>query len=223
MQQRQPRVGDIVDDYCPRERRLTNHAIVAMVGDDVRQVRCTTCDAEHEYKQAKVPVIRKRKEGAKAAAPAVAPAPASPGALETDETLPEAAPEAASEPATPEEETRPGHEASVHRRLIRATLPRVEGQVPARPIPEFTMHRANTPAKPFRGKGFRPGPSGGAAGPHRGGGKGSGPHARHGGPARQGGQGGSFSPRGPRGSHGPQGPRPPQGPHGGGPSRRKKP
>ena len=51
MQQRQPRLGDIVDDYCPRERRITNHAVVAMVGDEVKQTRCTTCDADHEYKQ----------------------------------------------------------------------------------------------------------------------------------------------------------------------------
>ena len=33
MQQRQPRLGDILDDYCPRERRLTNHAVVASVVD----------------------------------------------------------------------------------------------------------------------------------------------------------------------------------------------
>ena len=52
MQQRRPRLGDILDDYCPRERRITNHAVVAMIDDDVRQTRCTTCDAEHEYKQA---------------------------------------------------------------------------------------------------------------------------------------------------------------------------
>ena len=48
MQQRQLRLGDIVDDYCPRERRVTNHAIVAMVEQDVKQTRCTTCDTEHE-------------------------------------------------------------------------------------------------------------------------------------------------------------------------------
>ncbi len=52
MQQRQLRLGDILDDYCPRERRLTNHVVVAMVGDDVKQTRCTTCDADHEYKHA---------------------------------------------------------------------------------------------------------------------------------------------------------------------------
>src|SRR5947208_269896 len=61
MQQRQLRLGDILDDYCPRERRLTNHAVVAMVGPDVKQTRCTTCDAEHEYKHAKVP--RQRRKG----------------------------------------------------------------------------------------------------------------------------------------------------------------
>jgi hypothetical protein len=60
MQQRQLRLGDILDDYCTRERRLTNHAIVAMVGDTVKQTRCTTCDAEHEYKHAKVPRQRRK-------------------------------------------------------------------------------------------------------------------------------------------------------------------
>src|SRR5689334_19200823 len=64
MQQRQLRLGDILDDYCPRERRVTNHAIVAMVGDDVKQTRCTTCDAEHEYKHAKVPRQRRKSEAA---------------------------------------------------------------------------------------------------------------------------------------------------------------
>src|SRR3990172_1947016 len=66
MQQRQPRLGDILDDYCPRERRVTNHAVVAMVGADVKQTRCTTCDAEHEYRQARVPRQR-RKPGSPAA------------------------------------------------------------------------------------------------------------------------------------------------------------
>src|SRR2546421_9942956 len=60
MQQRHVRLGDILDDYCTRERRLTNHAVVAMVGDDVKQTRCTTCDTEHEYKHAKVPRQRRK-------------------------------------------------------------------------------------------------------------------------------------------------------------------
>jgi len=60
MQQRQLRLGDILDDYCTRERRLTNHAVVAMIGADVKQTRCTTCDTEHEYKHAKVPRQRRK-------------------------------------------------------------------------------------------------------------------------------------------------------------------
>ena len=62
MQQRQPRLGDVLDDYCPRERRLTNHVVVAMIGDAVKQTRCTTCDADHDYKQAKVPRVRRKTE-----------------------------------------------------------------------------------------------------------------------------------------------------------------
>ena len=76
MQQRQLRLGDILDDYCPRERRLTNHAVVAMIGQEILQTRCTTCDAEHEYKHAKVPRPRKKEESAGVPGQVVAGAPA---------------------------------------------------------------------------------------------------------------------------------------------------
>ena len=62
MEQRQLRLGDTLDDYCPRERRLTNHSVVAMVGADVKPTRCTTCDTEHEYKHAKVPRQRRKSD-----------------------------------------------------------------------------------------------------------------------------------------------------------------
>ena len=65
MEQRPLRLGDIVDDYCPRERRITNHAIVALVGEDIRQTRCSTCDAEHVFKGGQVPkrTALRRKDG----------------------------------------------------------------------------------------------------------------------------------------------------------------
>src|SRR5687767_6663074 len=69
MQQRRPRLGDILDDYCPRERRITNHAVVAMIEDDVKQTRCTTCDADHEYKAARVPPPRRKRGDAIGAEP----------------------------------------------------------------------------------------------------------------------------------------------------------
>src|SRR5574339_791184 len=60
MEQRRLRLGDILDDYCPREPRLTNHAVVAMIEEDIKQTRCTTCDTEHAYKGGKVPKRRKK-------------------------------------------------------------------------------------------------------------------------------------------------------------------
>ena len=60
MQDRRHRPGDVLDDYCPRERRITDHAIVAMIDDQIRQTRCGSCDAEHEYKGGKVPPPRRK-------------------------------------------------------------------------------------------------------------------------------------------------------------------
>jgi hypothetical protein len=60
MQDRRYRPGDVLDDYCPRERRITDHAIVAMIDDEIRQTRCGICDAEHEYKEGKVPAPRRK-------------------------------------------------------------------------------------------------------------------------------------------------------------------
>ncbi|HJU43673.1 MAG TPA: hypothetical protein VJ691_12685 [Vicinamibacterales bacterium] len=60
MQERRYRPGDVLDDYCPRERRITDHAIVAMIDDEIRRTRCGVCDAEHEYKEARVPAPRRK-------------------------------------------------------------------------------------------------------------------------------------------------------------------
>lgn len=60
MPERRYRPGDVLDDYCPRERRITDHAIVAMIDDEIRRTRCGVCDAEHEYKAARVPAPRRK-------------------------------------------------------------------------------------------------------------------------------------------------------------------
>jgi len=169
MQQRRLRLGDILDDYCPRERRITNHAIVAMIEDQVKQTRCTTCDADHEYKQAKVPAPRRKKDSVLAGDPADAARPraAVPDIdMPDEEQIPEDvigsddAPVEATASASEQTEADgagadrgvdddaapPGDDAGnddgpVHRRLIRATLPRPEGQAPERKIPEFTIRQ----------------------------------------------------------------------------------
>jgi hypothetical protein len=160
MQQRRLRLGDILDDYCPRERRITNHAVVALIEDEVKQTRCTTCDADHEYKHARVPPPRRRKDALGPAAPDDMPTHSQDETLDEtplaeDEPVEEAALDAeptdsidepAGEEGTDAEEgdageRTPEEDGPVHRRLIRATLPRPEGQSPERKAPEFTVRQ----------------------------------------------------------------------------------
>jgi hypothetical protein len=223
MEQRRLRLGDILDDYCPRERRVTNHAVVAMIEEDVKQTRCTTCDAEHAYKGARVPK-RRRKEApatlyqevltaagmpdaedatamtaATVSTAPVAPAGDAPPAstlipspeptarhhlteepqpsMNSDDSVHDGHPLAGPNPderspdprsnddQVPAQQSRDSLDGSqllsssdegcenrendgsmvdgpVHRRLIRATLPRPEGQKDARPAPEFTVRQS---------------------------------------------------------------------------------
>jgi hypothetical protein len=149
-----------------------------MVGTDVKQTRCTTCDAEHEYKHAKVPRQRKKSDTPSALyAQVAASAPKrvvhesvdAPADIESTKPLaaeppaePEpppapiaAAPERDAEPivSEPDEEDDAAREdeGPVHRPLIRASLPRPEGQQPpARPIPEFTIRQPGGRPNRFR-------------------------------------------------------------------------
>ena len=208
MEQRRLRLGDILDDYCPRERRVTNHAVVAMIEEKVQQTRCTTCDAEHAYKGARVPARRSKKETpaalykevlagmpetdeapllavAAAAAPSIAsvvpvvpsvppvalvtpdvilakaavasepavqavPSSLTPPAVDRVEDQSEAALESDYAPAD-----EPVVDGPVHRPLIRATLPRIEGQKDARPVPDFTVRQTPTRGNGTSQGGFR--------------------------------------------------------------------
>ncbi len=177
MEQRTLRLGDVVDDYCPRERRITNHAIVAIVGDAIRQTRCTTCDSEHVYKDARVPRRKKKDETAALYDEVLAEA----GGTQLVQSEPPAADEVTLEASAESDDpplTQDGDEAATdegsgepdaeaepsshdlwlaHRRLIRATLPRTDNDPPvARPIPEFTMHQRQygRGGQPFRGGGY---------------------------------------------------------------------
>jgi len=191
-QQRPLRLGDLVDDYCPRERRVTNHAIVAIVEDAIRQTRCTACEADHVYKGGKAPLRKKPPKDEQAVLydqvlanataghvaappPEPPPAPVAPVVM----AVPPSAPPVSASPAEPET-PRPEPEApaavhdegwSLNRRLIRASLPRVEGQSPVpRVAPEFTMHQRNVRgSQQFRG---------GSGGHGFGGGSGNGWHDR---------------------------------------------
>lgn len=214
MQQRRLRLGDIVDDYCPRERRITNHAIVAMIDDEVKQTRCTTCDADHEYKQARIPAQRRKKDTPAALygevlggmprkrTPAEEAPPADLSGAE-DEPAPVDVPTAAAPPEETPLDTGEAHaagsaplddEGPVHRPLYRAKLPRPEGQVPERKLPEFTIRQRGNVNGGRPGRGARRGaqarvPHGAGGGPHRFGGP------RHGQPSGQGQRPNSGRPR----------------------------
>ena len=47
------RLGDTIDDHCSRCKRTTDHAIVAIAGDEVVKVLCRTCNSEHKYRHNK--------------------------------------------------------------------------------------------------------------------------------------------------------------------------
>jgi hypothetical protein len=211
MEQRPLRLGDILDDYCPRERRVTNHAVVAMIEDNVKQTRCSTCDAEHVYKGGKAP--RRKKSDTTGALykevlagiedPAARPVQTA-ASLESDAmtehddessdiTEPDEIDEVAEQPDEDDSQLQmlPPDEGPVHRPLIRAQLPRTEGMKIERQAPEFTIRQNN--GRGPAGGGFR--------GRNNGGGGGGGQHAGSGGGGQRFGRGGPHRGSGSGGGH----------------------
>jgi hypothetical protein len=62
MADRPPRLGDVIDDYCPRCRLLMNHDVAALYEAAVAKVTCRTCLNTHDYRNAQVPQKRKAKK-----------------------------------------------------------------------------------------------------------------------------------------------------------------
>ena len=54
------RLGDIVDDHCSRCHIVMDHSVVAMVDQEVKRVRCRTCNHEHDYRHGKSPQTKKK-------------------------------------------------------------------------------------------------------------------------------------------------------------------
>ena len=234
MEQRRLRLGDILDDYCPRERRLTNHAVVAMIEEDVKQTRCTTCDAEHPYKGGKVPRRRKKEttgalykevlagqlspdresdpdgveipeEAPALSAAALVDDPIAQGVNDEDDGVQDVAQPEPSEPesiqvAVSEEPPAEIEEGPVHRPLIRAQLPRIEGHKEERRPAEFTI-RQRSGGGHFRGGDTRMKPH--RPGGQPGNGSGGNGNRGHGGPRFAGPRPAGSGGRGPAGRSGP--------------------
>ncbi|HTM13339.1 MAG TPA: hypothetical protein VL127_10515 [Bryobacteraceae bacterium] len=100
------RLGDEIDDYCVKCRRLTNHSIVSMLETKAAKVRCRTCYSDHDFRNEQAPPSKKelarQKELFNAVLAGVAPAEVAAAAAGDDPPpVPEAtvAPEAAAAPA----------------------------------------------------------------------------------------------------------------------------
>jgi hypothetical protein len=253
MEQRPLRLGDILDDYCPRERRVTNHAVVAMIEEDVKQTRCTTCDTEHVYKGGKAPRRKKTdspgalyKEVLAGITDQDAPPPAAVvAAPSVDADLDEAGdpPPPAALPIVaivadsplgddedPDERQPSFDEGPVHRPLIRAQLARPEGIKIERQAPEFTIRQNSIRGNGGNGSnggGFRHGGGGGSDMRGRAGTPGGGRNAGGSNNGHRFGRGprpaGGGGGRGPNQGFGGRGPGGPGGPGGGGQQRSGRP
>lgn len=56
---REVRLGDIIDDYCVKCKRLTNHATVSLLNDHPAKVRCCSCYKEHDFTDCVVPPTKR--------------------------------------------------------------------------------------------------------------------------------------------------------------------
>lgn len=98
------RLGDEIDDYCVKCRRLTNHSIVSMVETKAAKVRCRTCYSDHDFRNEQAPPSKKelarQKELFNAVLAGVAPAEAATASGDDPLVVPEASvePEAAAAP-----------------------------------------------------------------------------------------------------------------------------
>jgi hypothetical protein len=58
------RLGDDIDDFCVRCKRVTNHVVVSVVKAAPAKVRCRSCHSDHDFRneQAPPPKVDLRKQ-----------------------------------------------------------------------------------------------------------------------------------------------------------------
>ncbi len=52
---REVRLGDDIDDFCVRCKRIMNHAVVSVLNAEPAKVRCRTCHSDHDYRHELAP------------------------------------------------------------------------------------------------------------------------------------------------------------------------
>ena len=52
---RECRLGDDIDDYCVRCKRIMNHSVVSVLNAEPAKVRCRTCHSDHDFRHELAP------------------------------------------------------------------------------------------------------------------------------------------------------------------------
>jgi hypothetical protein len=52
---REVRLGDVIDDYCVKCKRIMNHSVVSLMNGEPAKVRCRTCHNDHDYRHEQAP------------------------------------------------------------------------------------------------------------------------------------------------------------------------
>src|SRR5436309_3150694 len=52
---REVRLGDDIDDFCVRCKRVMNHAVVSVINAEPAKVRCRTCHSDHDFRHEQAP------------------------------------------------------------------------------------------------------------------------------------------------------------------------
>jgi len=52
---REVRLGDVIDDYCVKCKRIMNHSVVSILNEEPAKVRCRTCHNDHDYRHEQAP------------------------------------------------------------------------------------------------------------------------------------------------------------------------
>src|SRR5262249_21183672 len=52
---REVRLGDVIDDYCVKCKRIMNHSVVSILNQEPAKVRCRTCHSDHDYRHEQPP------------------------------------------------------------------------------------------------------------------------------------------------------------------------
>ncbi|HVW10489.1 MAG TPA: hypothetical protein VHC90_18000 [Bryobacteraceae bacterium] len=52
------RLGDDIDDFCVKCKRVMNHLVVSLLQDEPAKVRCRTCHNDHDFRHEQAPPPR---------------------------------------------------------------------------------------------------------------------------------------------------------------------